>query len=476
MKTAACYIRVSTDDQLEFSPDSQLKLIQDYAEKNGIILLEEFIYTEESGISGKTMNKRPEFMKMISAAKKKPKPFDVILLWKFSRFARNMEEAITLKSMLKKNDIDVISISEPIPSGPFGDLIERVIEWSDSYYLVNLSQEVKRGMKERASRGLPVAPPPVGYDSKDGAYIPNADAVFVQGIFSDYLNGLGLRAIAVKYGNLGMRTTRGNLPDNRCIEYMLRNPVYIGKIRWSLDGRAASTRHYDSPHIMITDGKHQPIISEELFNEVQSKLDEQKRMYGKYQRREQPVQYMLKGLIRCSACDSTLVYINTKSPTLQCHSYGRGTCKTSHSITVEKANAAVIAYLEDVAITGDINIVSGNGSPRYGLPKENYKKLIENEKAKLKRVKLAYENGIDSLDEYKLNKARINEAIEILEKAANNNAPKFNKNEYLNRIFSVLKVIRNPKATEEEKNSSLRTIIHKITFHKPTNSFEVYFY
>ena len=111
MQTAACYIRVSTDDQLEYSPDSQLKLIQDYAAKNGIVLLEDCIFIEESGISGKSMNKRPEFMKMIAVSKKKPKPFDVILLWKFSRFARNMEEAITVKSMLKKNDIDVISIS-----------------------------------------------------------------------------------------------------------------------------------------------------------------------------------------------------------------------------------------------------------------------------------------------------------------------------------------------------------------------------
>lgn len=146
MKTAAAYVRVSTDDQLEFSPDSQIKLIQDYAEKNDIVLLEEFIYMEDDGKSGKSIAKRDKFLELISAAKKKPKPFDMILVWKFSRFARNQEEAITLKSMLKKLDIEVVSISEPLPEGPFGELIERILEWQDEYYLTNLSHIRETGL------------------------------------------------------------------------------------------------------------------------------------------------------------------------------------------------------------------------------------------------------------------------------------------------------------------------------------------
>lgn len=476
MKTAAAYIRVSTDDQLEYSPDSQLKVIQDYAEKNDIILLEDCIFMEDGGKSGKSMAKRDKFLELIALSKKKPKPFDMILVWKFSRFARNQEEAITLKSMLKRNEIEVISISEPLPEGPFGDLIQRIVEWTDEYYLVNLSQEVKRGMKERAGRGEPVSPPPIGYDSKDGKYIPNADAEYVKNIYSDYLDGLGLRAIAVKYGNLGMRTTRGNMPDNRCIEYMLRNPVYTGKIRWSLGGRAASTRHYDDPNIMITPGKHQPIITEEQFAEVQKKLDEQKKMYGKYQRREQTIDWMLKGLVRCSSCGSTLIAISTKSPSLQCHSYARGTCKISHSITTTKANAAVIEYLENAAITGDFNLASADGSPRKNS-ETDYTKLIENEKTKLKRITDAYQNGIDTLEEYKVNKAKILKNIESLEKM-NKQKPKptIDTKLYCKKIFEVLKIVKNKNRTEAEKNTALRSIIQKIIFNKTQNRFEVYFY
>lgn len=476
MKTAACYIRVSTDMQTEFSPDSQLKLITEYAEKNNIILLEDHIYMEDGGKSGKSMAKRDKFLEMIAVAKKKPKPFDTILVWKFSRFARNQEEAIVLKSMLKRNEIDVVSISEPLPEGAFGDLVERIIEWTDSYYLVNLSQEVKRGMQERASRGLPVSPAPVGYDTKEGKYIPNADKTLIQGIYEDFLNGIGLRALAVKYGDMGLRTKRGNPPDNRCIEYILRNPVYAGKIRWSIDGRAASTRHYDNPNIMVVDGHHEPIVSQELFDKVQDKLDEQKRMYGKYQRREQPIEYMLKGLVRCSACNSTLVLVNTKSPSFQCHSYGRGVCKTSHSITIEKANQAIIEYLENVVITGQVLLSEDSTLAIASDTYKTYKKLIDNEKSKLARIKLAYQNGIDTLEEYSYNKAKIMKTISELEAAQKKSKPKPNQEEYRERIIKVLKTVRDPKQPENAKNSALRSIIQKIVFHKPDNSFEVYFY
>ena len=101
MKTAAAYIRVSTDDQIEYSPDSQLKAIRKYAKEHELILPEEFIFIDE-GISGRKADKRPSFQRMIGTAKLKPKPFDVILLWKFSRFARNRTDAIVYKNLLRK--------------------------------------------------------------------------------------------------------------------------------------------------------------------------------------------------------------------------------------------------------------------------------------------------------------------------------------------------------------------------------------
>ena len=164
MKTAAAYIRVSTEDQVEYSPASQLEKIREYAKRNDYILPEEYIFMDE-GISGRNTVKRTAFNRMIGTAKTKPKPFDAILLWKFSRFARNREDSIVYKSMLRKQcGIDVISISENVGDDKMSVIIEAMIEAMDEYYSINLAEEVKRGMTEKAGRGQAVTIPSFGYD------------------------------------------------------------------------------------------------------------------------------------------------------------------------------------------------------------------------------------------------------------------------------------------------------------------------
>ena len=277
MKIAAAYIRVSTEDQIEYSPASQLEKIQEYAKRNGYILPDEFIYTDE-GISGRTAEKRPAFNAMIGMAKTKPKPFDAILLWKFSRFARNREDSIVYKSMLRKQcGIDVISISENIGDDKMSVLIEAMIEAMDEYYSINLAEEVKRGMTEKVSRGEAVTMPSFGYDIKNGTYVPNPEtAPIVQEIFHRYLDGIGMRTISVELNERGIKTKRGNKFENRNIEYILNNPVYIGKIRWTPTGK--TRRNYHNPDTVIINGHHEPIIDMETWNAVQEKLSKNKKV------------------------------------------------------------------------------------------------------------------------------------------------------------------------------------------------------
>mgnify|MGYP000828536774 FL=1 len=190
MKTGALYIRVSTDKQEELSPDAQRRLLLEYAEKNDIIISAEYIF-EEDGISGRKAEKRPQFQRMIGLAKSNEHPFDVILVWKFSRFARNQEESIVYKSLLKKNNVDVVSVSEPLVDGPFGSLIERIIEWMDEYYSIRLSGEVTRGMVENAMRGKFQSRPPLGYrlpHAKGTPVIVPEEADTVRLIFDLYAN------------------------------------------------------------------------------------------------------------------------------------------------------------------------------------------------------------------------------------------------------------------------------------------------
>ena len=99
LRIGAAYIRVSDERQDEYSPDSQLKKIREYAAKEGYMIPDEYVFYDD-GISGKSTKRRDDFNRMIAIAKEKTHPFDRIYVWKFSRFARNQEEAIVYKSLL----------------------------------------------------------------------------------------------------------------------------------------------------------------------------------------------------------------------------------------------------------------------------------------------------------------------------------------------------------------------------------------
>ncbi len=476
LKIGAAYIRVSDERQDEYSPDSQLKLIRKYAKNNNYIIPDDYIFYDD-GISAKSVKKRDAFNNMIALAKSEEKPFDSIFVWKFSRFARNQEESIVYKSLLKKKGVSVISISEPIVDDVFGSLIERIIEWMDEYYLIRLSGEVKRGMTEKASRGEAMCHPALGYDLINKQYVPNAESVYIKQIFESYLNGMGAREIARTLALQGVKTHRGNPPDNRLIDYILHNPVYIGKIRWSTNGRAASTRDYNNPNIMIVDGTHQPLIDLDTWNKVQEMLNEKKTKYKRYQRSEQPVQFMLKGLVRCSSCGATLVMQSTKCPSMQCHNYARGSCRLSHSLSIAKANKAVITALETAVNTLQFNLEPAEN--KIDSPAIDYDKLIKSEELKLKKIKEAYMSGIDTIEEYQQCKADILDTIKQLENEKKEQAPKDKDVDckiFAKKVVNVLDFIKSPDISEQAKNEALRSIISKIIYVKPENRLDIIFY
>ena len=91
---------------------------------------------------------------MIADARRRSKSFDVILVYKYSRFTRNREDSIVYKSLLRKHGVRVVSITEPFEDTPTGKLMEAIIESLDEFYSANLAQEILRGMRESASRGF----------------------------------------------------------------------------------------------------------------------------------------------------------------------------------------------------------------------------------------------------------------------------------------------------------------------------------
>ena len=484
LNIGSAYVRVSDERQDEYSPDSQLKKIREYAEKDGYIIPDEYVFYDD-GISGKSTKKRGDFNRMIAIAKEKEHPFDRIYVWKFSRFARNQEESMVYKNLLRKIGVSVVSVSEPIPEGHFGTLIERIIEWMDEFYLINLGVEVTRGMEEKVSRGEPVVPAPFGYINGENTYLPDEEsgaAPIIKEIFERYANGEKQREIAISLGQRGVRTKQGNMPENRWIDYILWNPCYIGKIRWTPDGeKAVSKRDYTNEKIQISDGNWQPLISMELWEKVQDMLLTQKKKYPKYAKRQQPIPYMLKGLVRCSACGGTLAMSCAKSGknkllTLQCCNYSRGGCHTSHSITMPRVETALIQGLED-AIKEKRFTINPTPKKKTETSAIDYDKLISVEERKLERAKQSYLAEIDTLEQYAQNKKEISKRIEELKAMQNKETySAIDVDAFAKKVVGILEFIKREDVTESAKNEALHTIIEKVVFEKAKGNLAIYFH
>lgn len=485
LKSGAAYIRVSTDKQEELSPDAQRRLIIEYAKKNGILLSDKDIFIE-NGISGKKADKRPMFKQMIAIAKSKEHPYDVILVWKFSRFARNQDESILYKSLLRKKNVDVVSISEPIIDGPFGSLIERIIEWMDEYYSINLSSEVKRGMTEKALRGGYQATTPLGYDHHaDGVPTINLqEAQIVRQIFQEYINGADFSTIARNLNDAGFRTRRGNPFELRVVRYILRNPFYIGKIRWNRAKHGAYTEN-DPEDIIIVDGQHTPIISEEAFNTANDRINREFRPV----RRKGTcyTKHWLCGVLKCGYCGANLIYVNNKrnkcgTGNFQCYKYAKGLHKKSCSVSQKIAEESVMEALERILSTGYVDFkysapLTDSSNSKLPFLKKELESLVKKEQ----RIKAAYIDGIDTLDEYKANKNRIADERKQITKKIHELSVPTNvdttalQQQMLLRCRNIYDILKSA-ADNEKKAAAIRSICESITFDRDTCTFKYMFY
>lgn len=457
-RIGALYIRVSTDDQAELSPDAQKRLLLDYAKKNGIIISNDFIFSES--VSGRHVQKRPEFQRMIGIAKQPSHPLDVILVWKYSRFARNQEESIVYKSMLKKDHVEVISVSEPLIDGPFGSLIERIIEWMDEYYSIRLSGEVLRGMKEKALRNGYQSSPCLGYEAVGHGkpfQINEAEYAMVSYIMDLYDNqNMDETAIARKCNDLGYKTKRGNPFERRTIDRILQNPFYCGIVSWNG---------------VEFEGAHEVRISKERFDRRQRLIASRKRPMKA--RNISTCKHWLSGLLKCSVCGATLSYTgNGKCPYFQCWKYAKGFHKTSVALSVKKAEEAVIEYFDQVLAGADFTYVrKEQPAADKTAAIEQLQKELSKLSARENRIRDAYESGIDSLEEYKANKERlISNRLQLgteLEKLQKEQEEKeVNKEDVLHEIKSLNDILKNPDVSYEEKGTLIRTIVDQIVYDK----------
>ncbi len=474
-RIAAVYIRVSTDSQTEYSPDAQLKAIKEYAKKNNIEIDPKYIYKDE-GFSGRKAEKRPAFMEMIATAKIKPtSPFNVILVHKLDRFARNREDSIVYKSLLKREcKVEVISITEDFGDDKFSVILEAMLEAMAEYYSLNLSDEVKKGMVEKANRGEYQTKAPFGYKMVDKQLIVDQEtSKIVKMIFNNYQNGISFKEIARKLNNLGIRTTHNNKWEVRTIEYILRNPVYKGYTLWTPNSKSSWDYKFKEKNGILKKGNHEALIDEAIFDKIQAQILKKKDLYKSTSTSNFS---WISKLVKCSNCGSTLT---TQKNALQCIGYSHGSCEESHYISYSKIIPAILNqiqkdYKNPININFSKKKIENNLLDEKEILKNNLKILQE----KLVRYKNLYLEGIDTLEEYKENKLQTEKNIkEINEKI--NKLPKDNETIKEQNISinakNVYELLIDEKIDMMKKYTVIHELIDYIVYDKKNETIEIYY-
>ena len=282
---AVIYARYSSDNQREESIEGQIRECTAFAEKNDITILRHYI---DHAYSAKTDN-RPEFQNMIKDSGKKL--FDMVIVWKLDRFARNRYDSARYKSLLKKNGVKVVSATEVISEGAEGIILESVLEGYAEYYSADLAEKVVRGMTDNALKckfnGGTI---PIGYviDDEQHFQVDPITAPYVLEVFKRYDKGATMTELRDWLNEQGVKNTRGNPITYNSIQHMLCNRRYIGEFAFR--------------DTVIPDGIPS-IVPNDLFERVQKKLEINKKAPARHKAEDD---YLLTTKIFCGYCGAYL--------------------------------------------------------------------------------------------------------------------------------------------------------------------------
>lgn len=284
---AVIYARYSSDKQTEQSIEGQLRVCEEYAEREGYTILGKYI---DRALSGKSAD-RPQFQKMIEDSKSKE--FQFVLVYKLDRFSRNRFDSATYKMQLKKNGVRVVSATENITDSPESVMLEALLEAQAEYFSRELSQKVRRGMKETALKAHCTGSVPLGYKVGDDHKLAIDDKTkeIPQIVFHMYADGEGKKQIAEYLNKKGYRTDRGSLFTSNSFANMLSNKKYIGIFS------------YNKGEIEVEDGCP-ALVTPELFNKVQEMIAKRRKAPGA---KKAKVEYLLSGKLFCGHCGTSMV-------------------------------------------------------------------------------------------------------------------------------------------------------------------------
>ncbi len=296
-------MRFSSENQRDESIDAQQRAINEYAQKHGYLIINEYVDRAKSAKSGD----RPQFLQMIDDSKKGE--FSVVLVDKLDRFSRNRFDSSFNKQILKNNGVTVVSVKENLDGSPESVIMESVLEGFAEYYSLNLARETMKGLKENAYKAMATGgKPPYGFkvNPETKLYEINEDeAQAVRYMFQWITEGRGYSFISEELYKMGYKSRTGKPISPSTMTDMLCNRKYVGDFIYNKsapkDSRGKRNGHAykDESEWIVVEGGCPQIVSHEIFDEVQRIKAENK---GKFINQNHKKQYLLSGKVYCGHC------------------------------------------------------------------------------------------------------------------------------------------------------------------------------
>ena len=499
-KRLVLYTRVSTIEQSEegYSIDEQERLLRSWAEKNNY---EVYKCYSDRGISGKDIKNRPALKELLKDAEEKK--FDMVISWKINRISRKLADVLKIVDILEKNDITFKSYSEPFETDtPAGKMQFQMMALIGEFERGTIAQNVKMGMCAKAKSGEWCGGRVLGYDlvpvenqegtkrRKTKLTINEIEARSVRLIFNEYSNGKGYKAITNQVNKLGYKTKKGNDFSVGSIREILTNPVYIGKVRYNVRQNWSEKRRRNiNANPIITDGIHEPIIDEVLWDKVQAIMESKK---GKPSRIYDG-EYPLTGILRCPKCGAGMVISRTTNKLADgtkkriayycCGAWknkGTSVCN-SNTIRVDKANEYVFNKISELLsnekmLETIVNNINKERHKKINPAKKELERIDkELEKIDRKKTKLfeAYEEEVISKEEFKERKDELNKRAKSLQEerepflvTLSDDVSEEISYEFIKSILENFSKVLTESATREQQKKLLHMIISEITINE----------
>ena len=336
---ATIYARYSSDGQREESIEGQLRECKEFAEQQNMVVISTYV---DRAVSARTDN-RPEFQKMINDSAQKQ--FDVVLVWKLDRFARNRGDSAMYRAILKRNNVKVVSAKENISEGPEGIILESLLEGINEYYSAELSVKVRRGQMENALKGKANGGiVPFGYKVNADRYyeVDPITAPIVLEMFTRYADGQTVKEIGEAMNGRGLfANTKYKYMNKSSMHKLLRNRRYMGE--------------YIYGSTVIPDTMPR-IVPQEIFDKVQERMVKNKH---KPAAKKADDEYILTTKLFCGRCGVMMAGTGGTSGTGKVYHYYK--CGNALYKKSCKKKAVKKAWIERAVIklTRDYVLVDG---------------------------------------------------------------------------------------------------------------------